>query len=263
MLTAWDGYTRVDYLPDPGRVRVTLLTVEPVVHRRVRPGLACAFVADDATGPPAFVEVDVGWGKTDELLLGKSIMSVITGLAGGGTRHVRLGLDEVAGLADRWAPYRSQVLGTAAESGSLASGLWTSFRALGFTRALRTLSTNPDPAFRDGNDLAFDWQPILLPVPLAQDAGVKPMARWVAYRQQTTSGEVETGVVIQATAVPGHVGRLLTGLDDRDDTWVQLEPDPDDSTLVVADLPVDPGTTEPALRFRSEGRWQSRSSQSC
>lgn len=263
MLTAWDGYTRVDHLPDPGRVRVTLLTVEPVVHRRVRPGLACAFVADDATGPPAFVELDVGWGETEELLLGRSLLEVITSLVGPQTRYVRLGLDEVASLADRWAPYRSQVLGTPAESGSLAGGLWTSFLAIGVTRALRTLSSTPEPAFRDGDDLVFEWQSIPLPVPLAQDAGVEPVARWVAYQQQNISGVMETGVVIQATALPGRSGRLLTGLDDRAGTWVELEPDPDDPTLLFADLPVDPGSGEPALRFRSGELWPSRSHQTC
>ena len=67
MLTAWDGYARVDYLPNLGRIQVTLLTVEPTVYRRLRPGLACAFAADDTGGPPTFVEVDIGFGLTEDV----------------------------------------------------------------------------------------------------------------------------------------------------------------------------------------------------
>lgn len=126
--------------------------------------------------------------------------------------------------------------------------------SLGFAAALRSLTFIAEPAFRDGDDLPADWQPVLLPLPLAHDAGVEPMAHWVAYRQQNTSGEVETGVVIQATALPGRGRRLLAGFDDSDDTWVALEPDPDDPTLLLADLPVDPRCPESALRFRSDGR---------
>ncbi|MEU0878611.1 hypothetical protein ABZ345_08445 [Lentzea sp. NPDC005914] len=264
MLTAWDGYTRVDYLHAPGRVRISLLTVEPVVHRRIRRGLACAFAAGDLTGPPAVLELDVGWGETEDLLLGPRLMDVITGIRGPGSRSrsIRLELDEVAALADRWAPYRSQVLGVPAESGRLADGFWTSFLKLGLAKVIRSLPVAADPVYRAGDDCGFAWQPLRLPVPLAQDAGVEPLARWVAYRQ-LADGVEESGVVIHATALPGRRKDLHAGLDDRDDSWVVFEPDPDDPTLLVAELPVVPGRGEPALRFRTEGRWPSRSIQTC
>ncbi|WP_273942050.1 hypothetical protein [Kutzneria chonburiensis] len=158
MFTAWDGYARVDYLPEPGRIQVTLLTVEPTVYRQVRPGLACAFAADDAVGPPTFVGMDIGFGLTDdEMVLLGALASVASELmtARSGSRTARLALDEVAELAETWTPYRAPVLAEStddapARTGVWGSELWTRLSGLGLAAALVAQSPGHLAGFRSG-----------------------------------------------------------------------------------------------------------------
>ncbi|PRY34266.1 hypothetical protein [Umezawaea tangerina] len=260
MLTAWDGFARVDYLPIPGRVQVTLSTVEPTVFGRPRRGLACAFAADDTGGPPTFVEVDIGFGLTEdeEVLLGGPLMAVVNGLVGGGpeARCTRLTLDEVTALARTWAPYRDRVLArplVEMRSGTWTNGLWTSLAGLGLVAALRARPMAVE-LYRDEAEEVV-WHDVLLPVDLAALAMVDQEVRWSVYREwDPVAGREETGVVVRATGSPGSAPRLLVGFDDGDGDWVPLVPEPTEPQVVIAVLPLDPGTGEPALRFRTGGR---------
>ncbi|WP_447007199.1 hypothetical protein ACRAKI_12315 [Saccharothrix isguenensis] len=279
MLTAWDGYARVDYVPSPGRVQVTLTTVEPTVFRRLRNGLACAFAGDDPGGPPTYVEVDVGFGLTDDerVLLGESLLAVVDPLlgGGGGSTTTRLDLGQVAALARTWAPYREAVLsaepGTTA-SGAWVGGLWTRLTGLGLLAALRATPLQADPSYRgdrpagDPEDVPpeddFTWHDSVLPADLAARAGVEPVVRWTTYRVDgVLQDAVETtGVVVHATALPAADARLEVALDDGSGEWVALEPEPGVPLKLAADLPLAPDADEPALRFRTDRRNDGRPS---
>lgn len=260
MLTAWDGYARVDYLPRPGRLQVTLLTIEPTVYRRLRSGLACAFAAEDGSGPPAYVEIDIGTELTKDarVLLGDQLMAVAERLIGPevATQEARLRLDDLAALADTWAPYRNWVLApepdlVSARSGSWASGLWTLFNGLGLAAAVRSFvpidATHRSASAGDTSE----WHDLDLPVELAAAAGVEPRVRWSVYKGLEIFDEVPTGIAITATGVPGAGASLLVALDDGQDDWVRLLPDPPDGPDLLAELPFVPGTAEPTLLFRT------------
>ncbi|GAA3865315.1 hypothetical protein GCM10022243_34380 [Saccharothrix violaceirubra] len=258
MPTAWDGYARVDYLPAPGRLQVTLHTVEPTVHRRLRDGLACAFAVDGRAGPPTYVEIDVGDGLTYDtrVLLAGPLLDIAVDLVGDGpaSRETRLPPAQVAALARRWAPYRDFVLAPApapVRSGSWADGLWAVFGGLGLVRALRAFVPPPEPAHR-GDEVAAEehWEWLELPADLAAAAGVDRRVGWAPYRDVALDGTAETGFMIMA--VPAPVARLLVGLDDGSGRWVAFAPDPETPGQVFADLPCGPDVAEPALRFRTE-----------
>jgi len=264
MFTAWDGYARVDYLPEPGRLQVTLLTIEPTVYRRLRPGLACAFAADDPAGPPTFVEVDMGAEPPYDarILLRGQLMSVVDELVGleTGTREARLRLNELTELAARWAPYRDYVLAPDQvagrnRSGAWADGLWALFSGLGLARALLALPPPVESTHRgpEAQGVETDWREVELPGDLANAAGVEPRCEWAPYRDTSYTGGEDTGFLVRATGIPGRETRLMAGLDDVRGDWVALEPEEEGSSHLLADLPSDPGTEEPSLRFRTYG----------
>jgi hypothetical protein len=256
MLTAWDGYARVDYLVSPRRVQVTLMTAEPTIYRRVRTGLGCAFATDDSTGPPTFVEVDISAELSDDdrVLLGAPLSSVVNSLVGTepGSRHTRLALDEIANLADTWAPYRAEVLDAPeeAKSGTWTEGLWTWLKELGLLNAL-TVAVAPE--FRStGPDAFDDWYQVRLPRDLASAAGVNEMLRW--YVLSDPDPRFRTSVLVLVIAEPGTVPNLLASIDDGTGTWVPFEMEPAVENAFTAELPFDPERGEPALRFRTGRR---------
>ncbi len=127
--TAWDGYVRVDYVPEAGRragrgrLQVTFATVEATIETDVRPELRAGFVVDDPDGPPAFVRVSVSRGRLAgdvRELLGRSLVAVAEQvIAGPGrSRWTRLNLLEVDSLAGAWAPYRDLVLAASLDEDS-------------------------------------------------------------------------------------------------------------------------------------------------
>jgi hypothetical protein len=263
MLTAWDGYARVDYLPEPGRLQITLLTIESTVYRRLRNGLACAFAAEDRAGPPTFVEVDIGTRPTDDarVLLAGQLITVAEGLIGPetSTRPARLRLDELSALAKTWAPYRDWVLAPEPDprplrSGSWASGLWTIFSGLGLTAALRALPDPALPGWRSSHETTVDWRDLELPPDLADAAGVDPRVQWVVDQSPSYTGEVVTSVLVRAAGRPSIAARLLVGLDDGQGEWVELAADSPGSPDLIAELPFTPGIDEPTLRFRTDDR---------
>ncbi|MEU5692286.1 hypothetical protein [Actinosynnema sp. NPDC020468] len=263
MVTAWDGYARVDYLPNPGRLQVTLHTVETTVYRRLRPGLACAFVSDDMSGPPAFVEVDVGVepGYDASVLLRGRLLTVARELIGPGqsSRATRLRLDELAELARTWAPYRAFVLApeptAVRRTGSWARGLWALFDGLRLAEALlryRPAAVLEHRGSESIDEDTADWHPLVLPEELARAAGVAPRARWTVYRDETLAGDEEIGLVVEVVGTSADPPDLVVGLDDGTGRWVDFRPG-SGATRFSADVPLAADAPEPSLRFRTRG----------
>ncbi|WP_439657470.1 hypothetical protein ACSHWB_34460 [Lentzea sp. HUAS TT2] len=251
MLTAWDGYARVDFVAAPRLVRVTLLTAEPTVFRKVRSGLGCAFAADDAGGPPTFVEVDIGAGLGDDeqALFGERLTSAISGLVAdrAGSLHLRLALDEIARLADAWAPYRSEVLDVETVSGAWTGGLWTWLRDLNVLDAWQRSAPLVAAVRGDAPDAYEGWPEIRLPADLARAAGVREVLRWQVL------GAPDSVVLVLVTSLPGTTPRLRASLDDGTGTWVPFEEEPEIANGFLAELPFDPALGDPALRLRTGG----------
>ncbi|GAB3735040.1 hypothetical protein GCM10027598_60890 [Amycolatopsis oliviviridis] len=250
MLTAWDGYARLDWLPAFGRLQVTLLTAEPTVFRRLHSGLACAFVEDDRTGPPAFVELTLATGITGDVpvLLGDRLAALASSFVrdGGGSGSVRLDLLELEEIAETWAPYRDRVLAPepdppAVSAGSWARDLWTWIGGGELREAVGALASAGE-GFRDGGEVA--WHAFTIPEAMAATAGVDAELAWAVYEQLG-----ERGIVVRAHAV-GEVS-LLAGLDDGSGTWAPFEPDGEEGVL-LAELPLGDLSSEPALRFRTD-----------
>ncbi|MGI5499014.1 hypothetical protein [Lentzea sp. CA-135723] len=251
MLTAWDGYARVDFVAAPRLVRVTLLTTEPTAFRQVRSGLGCAFVRDDAGGPPTFVEIGLGeeLGDDERVLLGEQLTSVIGGLVaeGPGSRQVRLALDAIARLADAWAPYRAEVLDAEPVSGAWTGGLWTWLRDLDVLDAFHRFVPSTAVVRGDAPDAYEGWPEIPLPADLARAAGVREVVRWHVL------GASDSVVIVQVTSPAGTRPPLWASLDDGTGTWVRFEPEPNLENGFVAELPFDPSLGDPALRLHTGG----------
>jgi hypothetical protein len=259
MITAWDGFVRVDYRPETSQLLVTVLTVEPTVFRRLHDGLAAAFAADDRTGPPTFIDLALPAGITEdtEALLGAPLSALASTVIGAQprSRSGRLDLREVSEVAHTWAPYRAQVVAgddqqAARTVGRWADQLWSrvadaalrnAFNAPRLTEAHRSPSTAG----------TGDWHELILPAALAEAAGVRPRIGWTAFDQAG-----ERGFVVRAEQHGDAPPRLLVGIDDGVGAWVPLEPDQGKPGEFIADLPLNASFGEPALRFRTdtEGR---------
>ncbi|SFW92114.1 hypothetical protein [Amycolatopsis australiensis] len=249
MLTTWDGYVRLGWLVESARLQVTLLTAERTIYRRLHRGLACAFVEDDASGPPAFAEFTLTGGLTDDvrILLGDRLATLVTSVVDAGrlSGAGRLNLVELEEIAGTWAPYRDRVLAPEAgppraSVGSWARELWTWVAGRDLREAVGALAMTGEGFRRPGEVV---WHSFTLPPEMAAAAGVEPELAWATYAEPEARG-----IVVRAR-VAGEV-RLFAGLDDGSGRWIAFEPG-DEADELLADLPLGESAGEPALRFRT------------
>jgi hypothetical protein len=249
MLTAWDGYARLDWLPGPARLQLTLLTTEPTVYGRLHAGLACSFAEHDPAGPPTFVELGLPDGLSVDvrILLGDRLATLAASVVDGSqsSRAGRLNLVELEEIAETWALYRDRVLAHRPDAppvsaGSWARDLWTWIGGRDLQVAVSALGTAAG-GFR--SELEVTWHSFTIPDAVAAAAGVGPELAWAVYEQAG-----ERGIVVRAHAA-GEV-RLLAGLDDGSGGWAPFEPG-DEAGVVLVDLPLGETPGEPALRLRT------------
>lgn len=276
MLTAWDGFCRVDYLPEFRRLQVTVTTLEPTVYQEVRPGLAVTFVADDPDGPPTFLSIDLGaeLGGELPLLLGRHLTDVATQVITSAPHSagLQLDLDELAALADTWAPYRAEVLAAANASaepagssvGTWARDLWTRLGGPELVGAIAAVLSAPRPAYGDRGPAEDDsetrdqgtparvvpkWRSYDLPPALAREAGVEPRISWLVASEISM-----TGVALRITATGDPAARnieLLAGFDDGSEHWVPFVPRRDSVSILQAQLECRPGHEHTRIRLRT------------
>lgn len=272
MTTAWDGYARVDYVPEQGRLLITMSTIEPTVYQRLRAGLAAMFVVDDPDGPPTLLVIDVDADLRGELpwLLGDRLARVAREVIGGEPRSklVQLDIDEVAALAEHWAPYRAEVLAGArtdeandgvrarigARVGTWADGLWTRIGGLELLRAVAAIAAGR--ARPVGERSAIDepdehgWRAETVPERLADRAGIEPTMAWrVGF---TSSGRRSMTVRVRSVVDSEQGPELFASFDDGTDRWVRFGTG-DERGEWIAVLGIRPGQDESPVRLSTRG----------
>jgi len=244
--TAWDGYVRVDYIPEVGRrpergrLQVTFATVEATIAADVRPGLRAGFVTDDPDGPPTFIQASVSRGRlADDLseLLGASIAAVaeqvVTGP--GRSRWTRLNVGAVDSLSSAWAPYRDLVLAGASppdddpddgldgptprpRAGTADQGLWVLLVPDELRRSMADLPVSGGLALlgsgggedRDDNDLDELDESELPPVTVSGQWAVPPELAELAGIEPRLVWEIRAGRVhVVARPAPSTTGQAV------------------------------------------------------
>lgn len=269
---AGNVYARVDYVPEQGRLLVTMSTIEPTVYQRLRAGLAAMFVVDDPDGPPTLLVIDVDADLRGELpwLLGDRLVRVARAVIGGEPRSklVQLDIDEVAALAEHWAPYRAEVLAGArtdeandgvrerigALVGTWADGLWTRIGGLELLRAVAAIAAGS--AWPVGERSAVDepdehgWRAETVPERLADRAGIEPTMAWrVGF---TSSGRRSMTVRVRSVVDSEQGLELFASFDHGADRWVRFRTG-DERREWIAVLGIRPGQDESPVRLSTRG----------